>query len=72
MIIAKNYKPLECEYLGQKLITLNPDAHIEATMIQSTFDPSPPCVDASHMVSDDGFSLKLIPNNFVEWWFINV
>ncbi|KPA19558.1 transmembrane protein [Candidatus Magnetomorum sp. HK-1] len=66
MIIAKNYKPLECEYLGQKLITLNPDAHIEATMIQSTFDPSPPCVDASHMVSDDGFSLKLIPYNFVE------
>ncbi|MBF0453055.1 MAG: tandem-95 repeat protein, partial [Candidatus Magnetomorum sp.] len=66
MIIARNYDPLECHYMGQNIITLNPSVHIQAELTQSAFNPEPAIVHTSHMQTDDGLSIKFIPENFTE------
>ena len=66
MIIADNYDPLECQYMGQSIIEVDPAAHLQATLTQSSFKSEPARVDVSHMQIDNGISIKFIPGNFTK------
>jgi VCBS repeat-containing protein len=64
VIIADNYEPLECQYMGERIIEVDPAARIQAVLTQSSFKQEPPRVDVSHMEVANGLSIKFTPFYF--------